>query len=216
MHGCLVDPVRGVAVTDLGATDGKDEPAPLEALQAASDPSDAIIRAVSPHPCCRQAVAIRRNAMMRERPVRRLVVIGSVWSLRHTSRGPERLVGGRRQVAWYITQPPMRKPRCRPGETLRWEPVVGVAGHRLVSSRWSPRASHAGKRWIARLIGWIRAGRHAVLLADEGGSSKSPPHGSRPGPGIRPVVAGRLLLDKSSPTWGARLQEWFAAFTARR
>ena len=66
----------GTAVTVPGIN-GKEEPAPLEALQAASDPSDGIVRAVSPH----HAVDPDRRGP-----------------------GPERLVGGRRQVAWYLGQ----------------------------------------------------------------------------------------------------------------
>ena len=44
--------------------------------------------------------------------------------------------------------------------------------------------------------GWAT---HAVLLADEGEAAYLP-HGPWPRSGIRPVVAGRLLLGKSSPT----------------
>jgi hypothetical protein len=47
MHGCkTVCPALLLRFLDIN---GREEPAQLEALQAASDPSDGIVRAVSPH-----------------------------------------------------------------------------------------------------------------------------------------------------------------------
>src|SRR5215216_1593369 len=48
--------------------------------------------------------------------------------------------------------------------------------------------------------GWVT---HAVLLADEGEAAYLP-HGPWPRSGIRPVVAGRLLLGKSQPYQASR------------
>src|SRR5215216_3651704 len=58
LSSSLVDPVPSVAVTVLGA---KDEPVPLEALQAASGPIGCNHLCYQSHPCCRQAVAVRCN-----------------------------------------------------------------------------------------------------------------------------------------------------------
>jgi hypothetical protein len=58
-------------------------------------------------PCCRQAVAIRYNTMLRGSALSRRLVgdqqrYGRSW---HTlDAGSEPLVGGRRRVAWYVTQ----------------------------------------------------------------------------------------------------------------
>jgi hypothetical protein len=60
--------VPSIAVTVLGANGGKDKPARLEALQAASDPIGMQSSVPSAPPCCRQAVAIRYNTMLRGAP----------------------------------------------------------------------------------------------------------------------------------------------------
>jgi hypothetical protein len=92
--------VPGVAVT-VPVINGKDEPARLEALQAASDPIGCNRRCVSPtmlspggrHPLQHHAAGKALS--------RRLVVINNVLVAPGTpwTPNPERLVGGRRRVA---------------------------------------------------------------------------------------------------------------------
>ena len=95
-----------IAVTVLGANGGKDKPARLEALQAASDPIGCNRRTVSPtmlspggrHPLQHHAA----GSALSRRLVGDQQRYGRSW---HTlDAGSEPLVGGRRRVAWYVTQ----------------------------------------------------------------------------------------------------------------
>jgi hypothetical protein len=98
--------VPSIAVTVLGANGGKDKPARLEACRPRATPSDAIVGAVSPtmlspggrHPLQHHAA----GSALSRRLVGDQQRYGRSW---HTlDAGSEPLVGGRRRVAWYVTQ----------------------------------------------------------------------------------------------------------------
>src|SRR5918995_4837977 len=102
MYGCLVDPVPGTVVTVPGINATQGGPAQLSAVRPRATPSGrqppTMLSPGGRHPLQHHAAGSALS--------RRLVGDQQRYGRsRHAlDAGPKRLVGGRRQVAWYVTQ----------------------------------------------------------------------------------------------------------------